>query len=72
MNYTVSVETTLGQTLKDAQFTTEKQAVSTAKEWAATQSGVYISYFRKADGQHGYINPDGAGVAGKDWSSLGK
>lgn len=30
---------------------------------------VFLSYFRESDGQHGYLNPDGASPTAKPWST---
>ena len=49
----------------------KREAVKTAKEEAAKKAlnGVFVHWYRKSDGQHGYLNPDGNhDCTGRDWS----
>jgi uncharacterized membrane protein len=76
MRYTVSIEPTVGYTIKEQTVSTESEAIEIANTWAAeigtdSENAVYISFFRKSDGQTGYINPDGAGISGKNWANPG-
>jgi hypothetical protein len=46
------------------------EAIKVAHEYAADKSnnGVYISWYRKSDGQQGYLNPSGDhAITGKAW-----
>lgn len=47
----------------------EEEAITIAEKWADENLDkyVYIRYFRKSDGQHGYLNPDGYGINGTNW-----
>jgi hypothetical protein len=76
MKYTVSIEPTVGYTVKEKTVSSESEAIEIAKTWAAevdgdSENGVYISFSRNSDGQTGYINPDGAGISGKNWANPG-
>lgn len=48
----------------------EAAAVTIAKKWAGENPDklVFIEYFRKRDGQGGYINPDGFNITGVSWT----
>jgi hypothetical protein len=51
---------------------TKKEAIALAQEFAQdkTNCGVYISWFRASDGQHGYLNPNGAhAITGQAWDA---
>jgi hypothetical protein len=76
MKYTVSIEPNVGYTIKEQTVSNETEAIEIAKNWVAvldadSENGVYISFFRKSDGQTGYINPDGVSVSGKNWANRG-
>lgn len=49
--------------------TTEEQAMAAAEEAAQETKGwgVYLSFSRSEDGQHGFINRTGAALVGEDW-----
>lgn len=51
-------------------FVDENKAINKAREWAKEHPDqlVFISFFRKNDGQKGYINRDGAGFTGQPWT----
>ena len=49
---------------------TKKEAISLATKYAKNPNncGVYISWYRKSDGQHGYLNPGGDhDITGQAW-----
>jgi hypothetical protein len=71
MKYTITVEPKgVGHTIKETQTNKEMEAIKIAKEWVEEnkEHHVYVSFYRASDGQTGYINPDGAGISGKDWA----
>jgi|GEM_PF-6002627 len=72
ISYTVTAQPQVGYAIKSETVSTESEAIRIAKEWASefrnTENGVYIEFFRESDHQHGYINPDGAGIGGKNWA----
>lgn len=49
----------------------ERDARKTAKKWAKEYPDklVFIEFFRKSDGQRGYINRNGASITGRSWTS---
>lgn len=56
--------------LYEVSFDKQKEAVAQAKKWAGEHldKQVFISFFRKSDGQQGFINQDGADVTGRSWT----
>ena len=48
---------------------TKKQAIQQAKDFImAGEEYVFITWFRKKDGQQGYLNPDGNhAITGRAW-----
>lgn len=67
--YTVTME---GLTVnKEEQHKHKGHAIAKAKKWAKAYptSEVFILFYRSTDGQHGYINKDGAELTGKSWTS---
>lgn len=50
-------------------FQNEKAARTHAENLAKENPNkqVFVSFFRKSDGQHGYINREGADVTGSAW-----
>lgn len=46
-------------------------AVSIAEKLAKENPSkvVYINFYRSTDGQHGFINRDGAGMTGRSWTT---
>lgn len=69
MTFTVTAGPAVGYAEKSQTAKSESQATKIAQAWAATgqHETVHIEFFRKSDGQQGFINPDGAGVSGKNW-----
>jgi hypothetical protein len=54
--------------VNDQSVKSERQAVSLAKELAKNSKDVYVRFYRPTDGQHGFLNPDGYGITGKNWA----
>lgn len=56
---------------KHKEVETEQEAIELAEKWADEnkEEYVYINYHRSSDGQQGYLNPDGYGIAGQDWAN---
>lgn len=53
--------------------TTDSQAEREMRKYLKAKSkgedvNAFLSFFRKSDGQHGYLNQDGASPTGKAWS----
>jgi hypothetical protein len=75
MKYTVTLKPVVGYEVKSKSVTNEAEAVALAKQWAYENTdpdnGVFIEFYRESDGQHGYINPDGADINGKSWTVCG-
>ena len=71
MQYTVSA-TEACQSIREQPLPTESAAIRLAKQWGTEYAGsniqVFIHWFRAPDGQHGYINPDGADLTGQSWT----
>lgn len=45
-----------------------REAEQTAKQEAAKQQQVFVTWFRSSDGQHGYLNRDGNhAITGTAW-----
>ena len=55
---------------KEEHTNIKNDAIGKAKQFAAEypDKKVYISFFRKNDGQHGFINPDGADITSRSWT----
>jgi len=72
IKYTVTTEPPVGYPVRQQEVATEAQAIDIAETWAQefvdTENGVYIEFVRHSDGQHGYINRDGAAVGGRSWT----
>lgn len=74
INYTVYVKEKGGfEEIKAYNTKSIKTAIGKAKEFSEEYNdknvyNVYIEFFRKSDGQVGYINPDGAGITGVSWT----
>lgn len=71
INYTVYVKEKGGfEEIKVYNTTSIKTAIGKAKEFSEeyNDKNVYIEFFRKSDGQAGYINQDGAGITGVSWT----
>lgn len=69
--YTVTVKNQGGQfPIKDKNFNVKNIAISQAKQWAKENpdNQVFIEFFRKSDGQQGYINQDGFDLIGSSWT----
>jgi hypothetical protein len=49
----------------------KKEAIKIAKEQSAdSRKQVFVTWFRKSDGQHGYLNSDGNhAITGVAWES---
>lgn len=58
-----------GQMITSTNDCTVSQARSIATRTARNETiQVYVTWYRKADGQHGYLNPDGNhAITGKAW-----
>ena len=72
MKYTVNIIDASGRTICYTPDCTQRQAITVACGDAATypqpQYKVYISWYRKSDGQRGYLNPDGNhAITGSAW-----
>lgn len=62
MKYSVESQKLVGmcvETKTIAHDLTLRQAIKTAKAEAGNDNRIYITWFRKSDGQKGYYNPDG-------------
>lgn len=46
---------------------TEKEAIETAEEYASEGGMVFVTWFRRSDGQKGYLNRDGHSPNGLAW-----
>jgi hypothetical protein len=51
----------------------DQQAEAELKNWLKANTipedcHVYLAFYRACDGQHGYLNPDGASPTGKPWN----
>ena len=69
MKYTVSI---MNGTMEESAYfdMTKKEAITTAKKEANGNptKQVFISWFRKSDQQHGYLNSDGDhAITGRAW-----
>lgn len=70
MKYSVVKNNANGSSTVVAEGLSKKEAVAKATEMAASTSGITVEFFRKSDGQHGYLNQDGShDVTGKHWSA---
>ena len=69
MNYTVTAGPIVGHAVKNESVKSESQAKKVAREWATSgkYESVFVEFYRAADGQHGYINQNGANFTGKNW-----
>lgn len=72
MKYTVTMQTELGKPVATTPNLSKTKAVKEARRMAADPATannlVFITWFRKSDGQHGYLNPDGNhDITGKSW-----
>jgi hypothetical protein len=71
MQYTVSA-TEAYQSIREQSLPTESAAIRLAKQWGTEYAGtniqVLIHWFRPSDGQHGYLNPNGADFTGQSWT----
>lgn len=55
---------------------TDQEAERALKAWLTSKvrialpatTHVYLGFFRSSDGQHGYLNSDGASPTGKAWN----
>lgn len=45
----------------------KKAATTLAEKLAAEGKTIFISFFRKSDGQHGHLNRDGHSITGQAW-----
>lgn len=56
--------------VKEEHTDIKNDAIGKAKQFATEypDKKVYISFFRENDGQHGYINSDGADINGRSWT----
>lgn len=70
--YTVSVETLLGETVRQCGVIGKSSATAKAEEYAiehgAERYNVFVSFYRSQDGQTGYLNRDGFGITGMSWT----
>ncbi len=48
----------------------EEEAINQAKDWSKKwpEKLVFISFFRKSDGQSGYLNKNGYEITGVTWT----
>jgi len=70
MKYAVS-ENTGGPEVYHGQNLSKPSATALAKKLVSEgKTGIYVPFFRKADGQKGYLNRDGDhAITGIDWSA---
>ena len=74
IKYTVFVKNVDSQNpLYERILKSEKEAVLQAQKWAEEHPNelVFVRFDRSTDGQTGYINPDGASITGKSWTTPG-
>lgn len=51
----------------------DSQAIKQLGQWRKTNTvsqgaNIFLAFSRASDGQHGYINPDGAAPTGRKWN----
>lgn len=72
MNYTVVVTEEAGSPYPDyvIDASSISEAIEKAEEMAEKHPDklVFVQFFRKSDGQSGYINRDGADIVGRSWT----
>jgi hypothetical protein len=72
MKYTVTMQNKYGKPAATISGLSKSQAVKEARRMADdpenADNQVFVTWFRKSDGQHGYLNPDGDhAITGKSW-----
>lgn len=69
MKYSVVVKEN-GETVSETPDCTEKEAKKLAKAEATKnkKAQIYVTFYRRSDGQHGYLNSDGNhAITGTAW-----
>lgn len=69
MKYSIIAESKMGELTREANEISKNEIKKYVNDWKGQgEKFIYVTWFRKADGQIGYLNPNGNHeITGKNW-----